>query len=123
VRRLTAAFGILASVCPVLSATAADEAGRPLLPASIPGCELRVLDERKSILFNVKGTWVEASVPVFFYCPVGGRPEAARRIRQVRDDLRALGQKPEWSAEDYRRVISEVDAALQAVESAPGAQP
>jgi hypothetical protein len=90
----------------------APEAGVPVLPLSIPGYELRVLDVRKPVVFNVNGAQVEGSIPVFVYYPAASQAQAATLLRQASDDLAKLGQKPEWTGEELRQVVAKLDAAL-----------
>ena len=98
------------------SSRADDQPADPLLPAKIPGYELRTLDVSKPVLFNVNGSWVQASLPVFFYYPVSTPAQAAALLRQALDELRALGRKPEWTAEELQGVIARVDAAMRIME-------
>jgi hypothetical protein len=88
------------------------------LPAAIPGYELRVLDVPKPLLFEARGAWIEASVPIFFYYPVGGIAEALRALRRARGELAGLGLRREWAAADLQRVTDELDAALRALAGA-----
>ena len=100
-----------------LGAAAADEkAGDSLLPANIPGYELRTLDVSKPVLFNVNGAWVQASLPVFFYYPTSAPVETARLLHQAHDDLLALARKPEWTGDELQEVIAKLDAALGLLE-------
>ena len=90
----------------------------PTLPARIPGFELRVLDLRKDLLFNVNGSWVQASVPVFFYYPTAAqdRAHAVELLRQAYGDILKLGQQPEWTAVQLHQVIANLDASLSLLE-------
>jgi len=90
----------------------------PALPDRIPGFELRVLDLRKDVLFNVNGSWVKASVPVFFYYPTAAkdRVRALELLRQAYGDVLKLGQEPEWTAAELQRVIVNLDASLSLLE-------
>jgi hypothetical protein len=86
----------------------------PALPLRLPGFELRVLDVKKDVLFNVNGTWVQASVPVYFYYPTAGRDRAhaVELLRRVYDDVLKLGQEPEWTGAELQRVIINLDASI-----------
>ena len=113
---VTKASPLLAASPAALSATkAADD---PLLPLTIPGYELRTLDRRKDVLFNVNGTWVRASVPVFVYYPTDAKPkaEALARLRDVYGSILQLSHKPAWSAAELQAVITNLDASLQLLE-------
>lgn len=91
----------------------------PVLPLSIPGYRLKVLDVRKTIVFQVAGSRVEASVPVFCYSPEARPDDAARLVRRAREGLAALERKPEWTAEELRRVEADLDAGLALLEAKP----
>lgn len=119
-RRLLLLAGLfaLAGLCPGEEAGAGADV--PLLPLSIPGYRLRVLDVRKPVVFEVAGTKVEASVPVFFYFPETG-PGAAELIRRARDGLADLERKPEWTAAELQRIVAGLDQGLALLEAkAPG---
>ena len=90
----------------------------PALPLRLLGFELRVLDVKKDVLFNVNGNWVQASVPVYFYYPTAGRDRAhaVELLRQVYDDVLKLGQEPEWTAAELQRVIINLDASISLLE-------
>jgi hypothetical protein len=88
----------------------------PVLPLSIPGYELRVLDRRKPIRFNVSGVWAESSLPVFIYVPAGDPGRAAGLLRQAYDGLLKLGLEPEWTAAELKAVLADLDAAIRALE-------
>jgi hypothetical protein len=83
----------------------------PLLPLHLPGYDLRVLDLKKPLLFNVAGTWVEVSVPIFFYLATPAHEEGVKRLRQVAEDLRQLTRKPAWTSAELTRVQADLEAA------------
>ncbi len=91
-------------------------AEQTLLPV-IPGYELKVLDVRKTAIFDVNGGRVEAALPVFFYYPVPG--PAIQEFRRAYDELIALGRKPEWSAAELRQVIARLGSAIEMLEKHP----
>jgi hypothetical protein len=97
---------------PRLSAAPEDS----VLPAKIPGYELRALDVRKPVVLNVNGTWVQASLPVFFYFPTPVPPRAAPLLRQIYDDLLKLGRQPEWTAAELQAVLGNLDTAIRILE-------
>jgi hypothetical protein len=106
--------GLISGGIPLLAESTPEKAptaGVPVLPLSIPGYELRVLDVRKPVLFEVNGSEVEGSLPVFVYYPAASQAEAVDLLRQASDDLAKLGQKPEWTGEELRQVLSKLDAA------------
>jgi hypothetical protein len=99
----------------------ADADDDPVLPRSIPGYELRSLDVRKPVVFDVNGATVRVLLPVFLYFPTSqpGRREAVRLLRQAYDDAIRLSGRPEWSAADLRRILAAMDASLGLLESRP----
>ena len=88
----------------------------PVIPLRLPGYELRVLDRRKPIRFNVAGVWAESTLPVFVYLPTGDPMRAAGLLRQAYDDLLKLGLKPECTAAELKSVLTNLDAAIRALE-------
>jgi hypothetical protein len=84
----------------------------PELPLAIPGYELRVLDVKKPVVFNVDGSQVEGALPIFVYYPGPARAQAADLVKQAHDDLIKLGGKPEWTGEELKQVIGNLEAAL-----------
>jgi hypothetical protein len=113
--KLLCTIGMLLNGVSLLAEPAPDKApaaGAPVLPLSIPGYELRVLDVRKPVLFEVNGSQVEGSLPVFVYYPAASQAEAVNLVRQASDDLAKLGQKPEWTGEELRQVLAKLDAAV-----------
>lgn len=94
----------------------------PALPAAIPGYELRVLNERKAVLFGVGGQWIEASVPIFFYFPTSGA-ESLRLLKKARSDLAALESQGDGTAEDLGRIGGELDAAIHKLEETAAPKP
>lgn len=92
-----------------------------VLPLKIPGYELRTLDRRKDVLFNVDGSWVRASVPVFVYFPTGSksRIDGLAHLREVYQSLINLGRKPDWTAAELQAVIANLDASIRLLEQSP----
>jgi hypothetical protein len=88
----------------------------PVLPA-MPGYELRALDQHKRVRFQVGGSRVEVSVPVFAYCPAAGAPPVARLLRETQAGLLELAAKPEWTADELREVMARLDRAIRLLES------
>jgi hypothetical protein len=117
-RRLAALVGILFFAPRLPAAAPADD---PILPATIPGYELRALDVRKPVLFDIDGERVRVSLPIFLYYPTAQieHREATRLLRQAYDDAIRLGQRPEWTAADLQRIIAALDASLNLLERNP----
>ena len=78
-----------------------------------------MLDVRKPVVFEVNGSSVEGSLPVFVYSPVATQAEVARLLREASADLGRLGQKPEWTGEELGRVLAKLDAALALLAAKP----
>ena len=93
----------------------------PVLPLKISGYELRTLDRRKDVLFNVDGSWVRASVPVFVYFPTDSktRTDGLAHLREVYQSLLNLGRKPDWTAAELQSVIANLDASIRLLEQSP----
>ena len=93
----------------------------PALPLKIPGYELRTLDRQKDVLFNVDGSWVRASVPVFVYFPTDAknRTDGLAHLREVYQSLINLGRKPDWTAAELQAVIANLDASIRLLEQSP----
>jgi len=87
-----------------------------VIPLRIPGYELRVLDRRKPVRFNVGGVWAESTLPIFVYVPTGDSGRADGFLRQAYDGLLKLGLKPEWTGAELRAVLANLDSAIRALE-------
>lgn len=82
--------------------------GAPLLPLRLPGYELRVLDRRKLLYYDVGGAWVEIPLPILFYFPTAGRSEALQLIRQAVRSLQQIAggdDQPAGSADALARKL------------------
>jgi hypothetical protein len=92
-----------------------------VLPLRIPGYELRSLDIRKPVVFEVAGRSVSVSLPIFLYYPVAcpDRTEALRLLEQAYGEAVRLGRQEAWSAAELRRVLSDMDASLTLLERNP----
>jgi len=90
-----------------------------LLPLKLPGYELRVLDVRKKLLYNIRGEWVQASLPVYFYYPTepSQKEKALGTLRKVYEQVLSLGEKPQWSASEFRNLIVNLDSAIVLLEN------
>jgi hypothetical protein len=95
----------------------------PILPARLPGYELRTLDERKAALINANGAWVEASLPVFCYFPSADGREAAGLVRRAYEQVVALSRKSEWTAAELQEVIAGLEHAVRLLEPPADARP
>jgi hypothetical protein len=101
--------------------TSALPAEEPVLPLRIPGYELRSLDVRKPVVFEVAGGEVRVSLPIYLYYPTAcaDRREAVKLLRQAYGDMIRLGQREDWTAGDLRRILSTLDASLSLLERNP----
>jgi hypothetical protein len=91
----------------------------PVLPLKIPGYELRVLDQRKPLRLGVAGTWLETSLPIFFYYPTADRIHALDLVHQAQESLQRLGAKQNWSAAELQHVLTDLNAALRLLGAEP----
>ncbi len=105
--------GLLGGILPL---RAESPVAAPPAPAAMPGYELRALAQPKRVRFQVGGSQVEVSVPVFVYCPSAGAPPVARLLRQAQAALLKLAAKPEWTADELREVIAGLDQAARLLE-------
>jgi hypothetical protein len=95
--------------------------GASIAPLKIPGYELRVLDRKKPVRFNVGGVWAESSLPIFIYMPTNDLGLAAGLLRKAHEQLQELTRKPEWTADELQGVLTNLDAASRAIDD--GAPP
>jgi hypothetical protein len=84
--------------------------------ASPPGYELRVLDARKPVRFRIDGNWVEGELPVFIYYPIAEPERALVSLREADAELDLMARKPEWTAEEVRRLIAHLQSAIASLE-------
>ena len=119
-RVLPLCAGLLAGILPLRS----DPPAAPLvLPPALAGYELRALDLRKRVRFQVGGSQVEVSVPLFAYCPAANGMQALRLLRAAQASLVKLAAKPEWTAEELRQVIAGLEQTAVLLEAPPPGQP
>jgi hypothetical protein len=112
-RRLLLLAGLL-GVFLRLRANPAETAAAPP-----PGYELRALDQHKRVVFQVAGSQVEVSVPIFVYCPAAGAPPVVRLLRETEASLIKLAAQPEWTADELRQVLAGLDQAARLLEAPP----
>jgi hypothetical protein len=99
---------------------AAPPGGDQVLPPALPGYELRSLDVRKPVVFDVNGAQVRILLPIFVYCPTGvERREAVRLLRQAYEDASSLGRKSDWTAADLQGILRALDMSLDLLERHP----
>jgi hypothetical protein len=85
----------------------------PLLPLNLPGYDLRVLAERKPLLFDVHGAWVEIPLPIFFYLPSPLRESAVADLRTAAAELRRLSHRADWTQEELDALLARFDRAIE----------
>jgi len=115
-RRFLLFAGLSVGLLPLRADSPEAAAAVRLIPAAPPGYELRALDQTKRVVFQVGGSQVEVSVPLFLYCPSAGAPPVARLLREAQASLLQLAAKPEWTADELRQVIASVDQAARLLE-------
>jgi hypothetical protein len=100
---------------------AAPSDGDPALPLRIPGYELRSLDVRKPVVFEVAGARIGVTLPIFIYYPdaCADRRDAIKLLREAYGEAVELGRRQEWSAADLHRVLSALDGSLALLERNP----
>jgi hypothetical protein len=93
----------------------------PVLPLRIPGYELRSLDVRKPVVFEVAGSEVRVSLPIYVYYPAActDRRDAVKLLREAYGEAVELGRRQEWSAADLRRILAALDESLTLLERNP----
>ena len=111
--------GLLAGILPLRADPPAAPPVLPPPPAALSGYELRALDLRKHIRFQVGGSQVEVAVPLFAYCPAAGGVPVLRLLRAAQAALMGLARKPEWTADELHQVISDLDRAALLLEAPP----
>jgi hypothetical protein len=87
-----------------------------VLPVRLPGYELRVLDARKLVYFNVAGSWVEIPLPILFYFPTASRAEALRVVRQAAEALRGSDRSAGAPPVDPAALAAQLDRAAALLE-------
>lgn len=98
----------------LLSAAAAAEPSAGRLLPEIPGYQLRVLDVRKPLKLRVNDSWVDASLPVFFYYPQA--QPALDAIRGIRKDLVETARDSGWDEAKALALAERLDAVAAALE-------
>ena len=96
-----------------LSASSAADIGT-LIPLSLPGYELRVMDVTKRITFDVNGSPVAAEVPIFVYLPKSTQSlsDSTRELRKVYNDLIMLYDQEKVDKERVRAMLKRMDGII-----------
>ena len=115
--------GLLVGILPLRADLPTAPPSSPPAPTAMSGYELRVLDLRKRVRFQVVGSQVEVSVPLFAYCPAAGGAPVLRLLRAAQASLLKLAAKPEWTADELRQVITSLEQAALLLEAPPPGQP
>ena len=101
------------SAIPTVGAAEVSSATDPtLLPLTLPGYELRVLDRRKPLALEAGGARFEVRLPIFFYVPSPSRAEGLRRLRLLADDLRRACRAADRGEVDLEGLSKRLEAAL-----------
>lgn len=85
-----------------------------LLPLTLPGYELRVLDQRKTLTYETGGTRFDVHLPIFFYLPNAETDAAVRLIRQAVDELRHAAHQPDRNEYDFDKLLERFEQGLAA---------
>ena len=86
-----------------------------LLPLAVPGYELRVLDQRKTLTYEANGAQFEVRLPIFFYLPDLAQSQALRTLRQAVDELRRAIHEPDRNEYDFDPLLGRFEQALAAL--------
>jgi hypothetical protein len=90
-----------------------------LIPTSLPGYELRVMDVTKRVSFDIGGTAVSAEVPIFVYMPKGSvfAADNARELRKLYNDLILIYDQERVDKERIRSMLKRMDTIIDSLDS------
>jgi hypothetical protein len=109
----------LAALIPPAPAPVAPGTDLSLLPLTLPGYELRVLDQRKSLTYEANGAKIEVRLPIFFYLPDLAQAQALRALQQAVDELRRAIHEPDRNEYNFEPLLGRFESALAALPSHP----
>ncbi len=91
----------------------------PVLPLTIPGYELRVMDVNKKMTYNANGTPVMLEVPIFIYMPTAAltASDANKDLHAVYNDLISVYSTEKVDREQIRDILKRMDTALDKFEN------
>lgn len=99
-----------------------------VIPLTLPGYELRVMDVTKRVTFQVNGQPVAADVPIFVYMPKPGeapagdkaasaaQADSAKELRKLYNDLISIYNQENVNKEQVRTMLKRLDAVIDSME-------
>jgi len=99
----------------VTAAEVAPATDLSLLPLTLPGYELRVLDQRKTLTYEAAGTHFEVRLPIFFYLPNLEESQSLHLLRQAVDELRRAVHEPDRNEYDFDKLLARFEQGLAAL--------
>jgi hypothetical protein len=108
-------FLCLAAAIPPAAAPVAPGTDLSLLPLTFPGYELRVLEQRKPLIYELNGAKIEVRLPIFFYLPDLAQAQATQALRQAVDELRRAAHEPDRNEYDFEKLLGRFEQALSAL--------
>jgi hypothetical protein len=108
-------FLLLAAAIPTAPAPVAPGTDLTVLPLAFPGYELRMLEQRKTLTYEVNGSKVEVHLPIFFYLPDLAQAQATRALQQAVDELRRAVHEPDRNEYDFAALLNRFESALAAL--------
>ncbi len=90
-----------------------------VVPLTLPGYELRVMDVTKSITFDVNGQPVTAEIPIFIYLPRSTQSvgEATKELRKIYNDLIMLYDQERVDKERVRSMLKRMDSIIDSFDA------
>jgi hypothetical protein len=90
-----------------------------MIPLTLPGYELRVMDVTKKITFDVNGSPVTAEVPLFIYMPRSTQSiaDSSRELRKIYNDLILIYDQDRVDKERVRSMLKRMDAIIDSFDS------
>jgi hypothetical protein len=91
----------------------AEELGT-MLPLTLPGYELRVMDVSKQVTFDVGNQPIVAEIPLFIYLPKAPRAveDSTRELRKVYNDLIMLYDQERVDKDRIRGMLKRMDGII-----------
>jgi hypothetical protein len=107
--------GAVAAIPSVAAAAVAPGTDLSLLPLTLPGYQLRVLDQRKTLTYDAAGTAFEVRLPIFFYLPNAPEAQPLHLLRQAVDELRRAIHQPDRSEYDFEKLLARFEQGFSAL--------
>jgi hypothetical protein len=90
-----------------------------VLPLTLPGYELRVMDITKKVTYDVGGTPVVAEVPIFVYVPRSPKSvdDATKELRKIYNDLILVYDQERVDKDRIRSMLKRMDSVIDTFDS------